>query len=316
MARDLTPLAKKLGMRYYEEENLLFGIVSGYECALREQPSKKMMMLHVTAKSPRAEDEGMLAHLQSLKAEHEDVTAAVYENFTASLRIRTYGDADLFELIEQLLGSIIAYAKKENYIPCCAGCGKTRDVHRYLLDGDARAMCPACRAKAEAEKTNSWVKKKFPQHNKIKGWLLVAVILLIAMTVWVGVYVSGLSATLVGVAMTVTCFYVYEHFAGRMKGGSITVMLLLLLLTVFLCHNICVCLELAAVIGQTQQITFLGVMLFIPEFLKDPTNLEVYLIQLGLAVLAVALAAAPMLWLVWRSWHHKERLESLEEPAA
>ena len=40
MARDLTLLAKKLGMRYYEEENLLFGIVSGYECALREQPGK------------------------------------------------------------------------------------------------------------------------------------------------------------------------------------------------------------------------------------------------------------------------------------
>ena len=32
--------------------------------------------------------------------------------------------------------------------------------------------------------------------------------------------------------------------------------------------------------------------------------------------LAVVLAAAPMLWFVHYSWHHKERLESLEEPTA
>lgn len=315
MARDLTPLAQKLGMRYYEEENLLFGRISGFECALREQPGKKMMMLHVTAKAPRPEDESMLALLQDLKAENEDVTAAVYENFTASLRIRTYGESDLFALIAQLFDKITGFAKKEGFVPCCAGCGKTRDVNRFLLDGDARNMCPACRAKAEAEKTNDWVKKKFPQHNRLKGWVVVAVILLIACTAWIGVYVSGLSATLVGVAMTVACFYAYEHFAGRMKGGAVAVLMILLLLTVFICHNICVSFELVVAIGQTQEVTILGALMFIPQFLKDPTNREVYFIQLGLAVMAVALAAAPMLWLVWRSWHHKERLESLEEPA-
>ena len=40
-ARNLTALAVKLGMRYYEEQNLVFGKLAGYECAVREQPDKK-----------------------------------------------------------------------------------------------------------------------------------------------------------------------------------------------------------------------------------------------------------------------------------
>ena len=74
--------------------------------------------------------------------------------------------------------------------------------------------------------------------------------------------------------------------------------------------------ELVVAIGQQQEITITGALLFIPTFLKDPTNREVYFLQLGLSLLAVVLASAPMLWMVHYSWHHKERLESLEEPAA
>ena len=35
-ANDLTALAVQLGMRYYEEQNLLFGKLDGYECADRK----------------------------------------------------------------------------------------------------------------------------------------------------------------------------------------------------------------------------------------------------------------------------------------
>lgn len=56
-ARNLTALAVKLGMRYYEEQNLVFGKLAGYECAVREQPDKKMMMVHMVAKPDKSEDD-------------------------------------------------------------------------------------------------------------------------------------------------------------------------------------------------------------------------------------------------------------------
>lgn len=40
-ARNLTALAVKLGMRYYEEQNLVFGKLAGYECAVRGAAGQK-----------------------------------------------------------------------------------------------------------------------------------------------------------------------------------------------------------------------------------------------------------------------------------
>ena len=177
-------------------------------------------------------------------------------------------------------------------------------------------LCPVCRAKAEAGLTDQWQRKKFQHHSALKGFIVVLVILLIGATAWVGVYTSGHSAVLIGVAMTVLSFWGYQHMAGRMKKGSVIGILLGLLATVFFCHNLCVAFELVVAIGQQQEITITSALMFIPTFLKDPINREVYFLQLGLSVLAVALAAAPMLWFVHYSWHHKERLESLEEPTA
>ncbi len=314
--KNLTALAVKLGMRYYEEQNLLFGRLSGYECAVREQPEKKMIMLHVIARPAAQEDMGMERLLEQLQQEYPVVMAAVYENFTASLRLSTATDEDLLQQAETLLRRITDFAKKEDYRPCCSGCGKTKDVRRFLFDGDARMLCPACRARAEADLTDQWQKKKFPHHSAFKGFIVVLVILLIGATTWIGVYTSGHSAVLVGVAMTVLSFLGYQYMAGRMKKGSVIGVLLGLLATVFLCHNLCVAFELVIAIGQQQEITITGALMFIPSFLKDPTNREVYFLQLGLSVLAVVLAAAPMLWFVHYSWHHKERLESLEEPTA
>ena len=65
--KHLTALAVKMGMRYYEEQNLVFGKVAGYECAVREQPEKKMMMVHVVAKSA-VDDSGMQQLLEQLRA--------------------------------------------------------------------------------------------------------------------------------------------------------------------------------------------------------------------------------------------------------
>ncbi len=315
-ANDLTALAVQLGMRYYEEQNLLFGKLDGYECAVLAQPEKKMMMIHLSAKSPSSEDSSMELLLEEIRKEYPAVTAAVYENFTASLRLSTTAQEDARQLAASLLGRIAAFAKERQYLPCCGGCGKTKDVRRFLLDGDARMLCPACRAKAEADLTDQWQNKKFPRHSVFKGFIVVLLVLLIGATAWVGVYTSGHSATLVGVVMTVLCFWGYQYMAGRMKKGSIIGILLGLLVTVFLCHNLCVAFELVVAIGQQQEISITGALLFIPTFLKDPTNREVYFLQLGLSVLAVALASAPMLWMVHYSWRHKERLESLEEPAA
>ena len=50
MGKNLTALAVKLGMRYYEEQNLLFGRLSGYECAVGAAGKKKVIMLHVIAR--------------------------------------------------------------------------------------------------------------------------------------------------------------------------------------------------------------------------------------------------------------------------
>ena len=313
--KNLTALAVKMGMRYYEEQNLVFGKVAGYECAVREQPEKKMMMVHVVAKSA-VDDSGMQQLLEQLQQEYPAITAAVYENYTASLRLSTTQEGNLMQQAEEVLCRITDFAKKEDYRPCCSGCGKTKDVRRFLLDGEARMLCPSCRAKAEASLTDQWQQKKFPHHSVLKGVILVLVVLLIGATAWVGVYTGGHSAVLIGVAMTILSFLGYQYMAGRMKTGSVIGLLLGLLATVFLCHNLCVAFELVVAIGQQQQISITGALLFIPTFLKDPTNREVYFLQLGLSVLAVALAAAPMLWLVHYSWHHKEQLESLEEPAA
>lgn len=315
-ARNLTTLAVKLGMRYYEEQNLVFGKLAGYECAVREQPDKKMMMVHMVAKPDKSEDASMERLLGQLQQENPAVTAAVYENFTASLRLNTVKEEEPLQQAENLLRQIADFAQKENYHPCCSGCGKTKDVRRFLLDGDARMLCPACRAKAEAGLTDQWQRKKFQHHSALKGFIVVLVILLIGATAWVGVYTSGHSAVLIGVAMTVLSFWGYQHMAGRMKKGSVIGILLGLLATVFFCHNLCVAFELVVAIGQQQEITITSALMFIPTFLKDPINREVYFLQLGLSVLAVALAAAPMLWFVHYSWHHKERLESLDEPTA
>lgn len=160
--KNLTALAVKLGMRYYEEQNLLFGRLSGYECAVREQPEKKMIMLHVIARPAAQEDMGMERLLEQLQQEYPAVMAAVYENFTASLRLSTATDEDLLQQAETLLRRITDFAKKEDYRPCCSGCGKTKDVRRFLFDGDARMLCPACRARAEADLTDQWQKKKIP----------------------------------------------------------------------------------------------------------------------------------------------------------
>lgn len=311
---NLTTLAVNLGMRYYEERSLLFGRVAGYECAVREQAGKKMMMLHVVAKPSSAQDTQMAQMLFTLKGENEAVTAAVYENFTATLRVNTANCEEVPALVEGLIRRIVQFAKEQNYVPCCSGCGKTKDVRRFLMDEDAKMLCPACRVKAEGELTGLWAAKKFPRHSTVKAFICVLIILLIGATAWVGVYVSGKSATLVGVAMTILSFLAYQYMAGRMKKGSVIGILVGLFLTVFICHNLCVAFELVVAIGQQQETTIMGALFFIPSFLKDPTNREVYFLQLGLSVLAVALSAAPMLWMVYYTWHHKVRLESLEEP--
>ncbi|MDD3192656.1 MAG: hypothetical protein PHE47_02185 [Oscillospiraceae bacterium] len=313
---NLTPLAVKLGMRYYEEQNLLFGSVGGFECAVREQPDKKMMMVHVVAKPASGEATGMENLLEHMKEEQEAVSAAVYENFTASLRLNTAVAQDPQQLAGEILRQIIDFARQRAYQPCCSGCGRTKDIRRFLLDGGARMLCPACRAKAEAELTDQWQRKKFSHHSPLKGFIVVLLVLLIGATAWIGIYTSGHSAMLVGVAMTILSFLGYQYMAGRMKKGSVIGILLGILVTVFVCHNLCVAFELVVAIGQQQEITITSALFFIPTFLKDPTNREVYFLQLGLSVLAAALAAAPMLWMVHYSWHHKERLESLEEPTA
>ena len=315
-AIDLTSLAVDLGMRYYEEQNLLFGRLSGYECAVLTQPEKKILMIHLSAKPASPEDSGMEQLLEEIRQAHPAVKAAVYENFTASLRISTAAEEQPQQLAGLLLKQIAGFAEKNRYQPCCSGCGKTKDVRRFLLGGDARMLCPACRVKAETDLTEQWQRRKFPHHSVWKGLVVVFLVLLIGATAWIGVYTSGHSATLVGVAMTVLCFLGYQYMAGRMKKGGVIGILLGLFATVFLCHNLCVAFELVVAIGQQQEITITGALLFIPTFLKDPTNREVYFLQLGLSLLAVVLASAPMLWMVHYSWHHKERLESLEEPAA
>ena len=318
-AMDLTSLAVELGMKYYEEQNLLFGRLDGYECAVLTQPEKKILMIHLSAKPASQEDggeSGMERLLEEIRQAHPAVTAAVYENYTASLRITTAGEEAPQPLAASLLRQICAFAQEKHYQPCCSGCGKTKDVRRFLLGGDARMLCPACRAKAEADLTDQWQRRKFPHHSAWKGFVVVFLVLLIGSTAWIGVYTSGHSATLVGVAMTVLCFWGYQYMAGRIKKGGIIGILLGLLATVFLCHNLCVAFELVVAIGQQQEISITGALLFIPTVLKDPTNREVYFLQLGLSLLAVILASAPMLWMVHYSWHHKERLESLEEPAA
>ena len=77
-ARNLTALAVKLGMRYYEEQNLVFGKLAGYECAVREQPDKKMMMVQMVAKPDKSEYDSMERLLGKLQQENQAVTAAVY----------------------------------------------------------------------------------------------------------------------------------------------------------------------------------------------------------------------------------------------
>ena len=129
--------------------------------------------------------------LGQLQQENPAVTAAVYENFTASLRLNTVKEEEPLQQAENLLRQIADFAQKENYHPCCSGCGKTKDVRRFLLDGDARMLCPACRAKAEAGLTDQWQRKKFQHHSALKGFIVVLVILLIGATAWVGVYTSG-----------------------------------------------------------------------------------------------------------------------------
>lgn len=313
---DLTALAARLHMRYYEEYQLLFGKVGGYECAVREQPEKRMMMVHLVAKPQKADDSGMEQLLEQLLAQYPAVSAAVYENFTASLRLDTKAAEDPQQLAQTLLEAISGFARHNGYLPCCCGCGKTRDVRRFLLDGDAKMLCPVCRAKAETELTDQWQRKKFQHHSVWKGAIAVLLILMIGATAWIWLYIQGLSAMLAGAAMTVLSFLAYQYLAGRMKKGSIILLLLAIVATVLLCHNLCVAFELVVAIGQQQQITITGALLFIPTFLKDPVNREVYFLQLGLSLLAVAFAAAPMLWMVYYSWHHRQRPESLEEPAA
>ena len=88
-ARNLTTLAVKLGMRYYEEQNLVFGKLAGYECAVREQPDKKMMMVHMVAKPDKSEDASMERLLGQLQQENPAVTASVYEHLTAILLFNT-----------------------------------------------------------------------------------------------------------------------------------------------------------------------------------------------------------------------------------
>ena len=102
-ARNLTTLAVKLGMRYYEEQNLVFGKLAGYECAVREQPDKKMMMVHMVAKPDKSEDASMERLLGQLQQENPAVTAAVYENFTASLRLNTVKEEEPLQQAENLL---------------------------------------------------------------------------------------------------------------------------------------------------------------------------------------------------------------------
>lgn len=177
-------------------------------------------------------------------------------------------------------------------------------------------LCPACRAKAEAGLTDQWQRKKFQHHSALKGFIVVLVILLIGATAWVGVYTSGHSAVLIGVAMTVLSFWGYQHMAGRMKKGSV-----MAYCWDFwpLCFSAIISVWLLSWLSpsvSSRKLPITSALMFIPTFLKDPINREVYFLQLGLSVLAVALAAAPMLWFVHYSWHHKERLESLEEPTA
>lgn len=115
--KNLTALAVKLGMRYYEEQNLLFGRLSGYECAVREQPEKKMIMLHVIARPAAQEDMGMERLLEQLQQEYPAVMAAVYENFTASLRLSTATDEDLLQQAETLLPTDYGFCKKRRLSP-------------------------------------------------------------------------------------------------------------------------------------------------------------------------------------------------------
>lgn len=131
--KNLTALAVKLGMRYYEEQNLLFGRLSGYECAVREQPEKKMIMLHVIARPAAQEDMGMERLLEQLQQEYPAVMAAVYENFTASLRLSTATDEDLLQQAETLLRRITDFAKKEDYRPCCQWMRKNKGCKAFPI---------------------------------------------------------------------------------------------------------------------------------------------------------------------------------------
>lgn len=312
---DMTLMAQKMGLRYYEEENLLFGKIAGYNCSVQRQTQKGILMFHITCRPAAGEDKIIAPLLQKIKKENPAVTAVVYENYTASLRIRTEDDTiDYPGFVHDLALGIAETVKAAGYLPCCVSCGKTKDLHRVLYDTDARELCPACRAKTEREKTEAWVKKKYPKRPAMKAWVVIFVVLLLAATTWIGLYVTHLSAPLVGAAVTILTFYIYHKMAGRMKAGSIITLSLLILLLVFICHNLCVAFEIVVAVGQNEAISITGALMFIPEFLKDPLNREVYFIQLGLAALAVAVAAAPVAYFIHRSWHHKEHLELLEEP--
>lgn len=312
---DLTSLAQSLGLRYYEEFHLLFGERMGYELSIQRQPEKRIVMLHLGARPKNGEDTVLQPLLEQIKQENPQVGAVVYENYTASVRVNLGEEqTDYQALLAGFANTLAEAAKTHDYIACCASCGKTRDLHRFLQGTEAKKLCPACRAKQEREQAAAWVAKKFPRKSTFRAWIVIAVILLLGATGWLGAYVLGFSAPLLGAVMTVLCFVAYQKMAGRMKKGSIAVLLVLLLLTVFLCHNLCVSFEIMSAVGAKEEANLLGAILFIPSFLKDPLNREVYLLQLGLSLLAVVLSAVPMLYFVYRSWHHKEKLELLEAP--
>ena len=224
----------------------------------------EMIMLHVIARPAAQEDMGMERLLEQLQQEYPAVMAAVYENFTASLRLSTATDEDLLQQAETLLRRITDFAKKEDYRPCCSGCGKTKDVRRFLFDGDARMLCPACRARAEADLTDQWQKKKFPHHSAFKGFIVVLVILLIGATTWnrrlhkrpfgcIGWRGND------GPELSWIPVYGwpnekgqrYRRFAGAF-GNRISL------------PYLCVAFELVIAIGQQQEITITGALMFIP----------------------------------------------------
>ncbi len=309
---EMYSLAQRMGFRYYEEKDLVFGKRESYHCCVKRQTEKHSLMIAVTAKPARGDDREIKDFLSDVSLSEETVKAAVYENYTASVRLDTAADG-VFECALKILLDIVTFLKGHGFVSCCSGCGSVRDVRRYLYGETARPLCVSCRVDAENELTKQWQHRFFPRHSKFKGIVVVFFILFFGASAWIGFYTADWPTELIGVLMTVFAFFGYQFMAGRMRPLSVSMLILSLIATVFVCHNICVAFELVVAIGQLQQVSITGALLYIPTFLKDPQNLRAYLMQLLVSELAVIFTSAPMIWQVYYSWHHRLQLESLEE---